>query len=576
MLEAYKTFYQFIFKYKLRFAGFLVALTILGIAESIQPYFYKLFIDEIAKPGLGKVFVVLVWFFSVRLAQAFANVVTHQLGDWVVLPASRDARSAVIKKIQDLDMAFHLSKSTGSLISVIKRGDSAFFDTFDNLHFGIVRVAINLIVTLWAFNSISPFFVVITLTVFIANLFIAKGLIAVNLKARKEFNEEEDKLSALIVDNLLNYETVKLFAKEKREEQRLKDHFVVWLKKFWGYANSFRVLELTLGILGNLGFIVVLYLTAKRTLSGAYSPGDFVLVVGFMVAFYSRFFDFVWRLRSIFKNQVDIEKYFGIFENKTLVIDPDIPVTIKDIKGEIEFRNVAFSYPEGKRDALKNFNLKVRVGQSVALVGESGAGKTTVAKLLMRFYDTDEGTITVDGIDIRDMEKSYLRSNIGVVPQDPILFNNTVAFNIGYGLDNPTQEQIEGASKMANLYDFIKSLPKGYQTEVGERGVKLSGGQKQRLAIARMMLANPEIVILDEATSQLDSETEAKIQEAFWKVAKNKTTLIIAHRLSTVMRADKIVVIGEGEVKEEGPHKVLVANPKSLYSRYWKLQSKAY
>ena len=320
----------------------------------------------------------------------------------------------------------------------------------------------------------------------------------------------------------------------------------------------------------------MLFVTVKKTLAGIYSTGDFILVIGFTSAFYSRFFDFVRRMRSIIKNQADLKKYFGILENETLVKDPTNPVRLKEVEGEIEFIDVTFSYPDGKKGALKNFGLKIRAGQSVALVGESGAGKTTVAKLLMRFYDTSGGRITIDGVDLKDMEKSYLRSLIGVVPQDPILFNNTIGFNIGYGVDDAKQNQIEAAAKMANLDKFIQGLPKKYDTEVGERGVKLSGGQKQRLAIARVMLANPKIIIFDEATSQLDSETEAKIQEAFWKAAQNKTTIIIAHRLSTVMRADKIVVIEKGTVIEEGNHKILTQNPESVYARYWNLQSQKY
>jgi len=576
MFNEYKKFYGFLLKYKLRYGLFLVFLVVMSVTESVQPYFYKLFVDAVTNPNSGTVFVVLAWYFVVRISHNISTSLAHWSGDTVLLPSSRDARISVVKKIQDLDMAFHLSKSTGSLISNIKRGDSAFFDTFENIHFGIIRILVSLVVMAFAFNQISPWFVVVSLFTFFANIFVAKSLIFRNLKTRQEFNDEEDKLSALITDNLLNYETVKLFAKEKREEKRLKDSFVVWLSKLWAYSNSFRALEIVLGTLGNISFFILLFVTVKKTLAGIYSTGDFILVIGFTSAFYSRFFDFVRRMRSIIKNQADLKKYFGILENETLVKDPTNPVRLKEVEGEIEFIDVTFSYPDGKKGALKNFGLKIRAGQSVALVGESGAGKTTVAKLLMRFYDTSGGRITIDGVDLKDMEKSYLRSLIGVVPQDPILFNNTIGFNIGYGVDDAKQNQIEAAAKMANLDKFIQGLPKKYDTEVGERGVKLSGGQKQRLAIARVMLANPKIIIFDEATSQLDSETEAKIQEAFWKAAQNKTTIIIAHRLSTVMRADKIVVIEKGTVIEEGNHKILTQNPESVYARYWNLQSQKY
>ena len=251
MFNEYKKFYGFLLKYKLRYGLFLVFLVVMSVTESVQPYFYKLFVDAVTNPNSGTVFVVLAWYFVVRISHNISTSLAHWSGDTVLLPSSRDARISVVKKIQDLDMAFHLSKSTGSLISNIKRGDSAFFDTFENIHFGIIRILVSLVVMAFAFNQISPWFVVVSLFTFFANIFVAKSLIFRNLKTRQEFNDEEDKLSALITDNLLNYETVKLFAKEKR----LKDSFVVWLSKLWAYSNSFRALEIALEHLAIFPFL---------------------------------------------------------------------------------------------------------------------------------------------------------------------------------------------------------------------------------------------------------------------------------------------------------------------------------
>jgi ATP-binding cassette subfamily B protein len=300
--------------------------------------------------------------------------------------------------------------------------------------------------------------------------------------------------------------------------------------------------------------------------------GDFVLVVGFVSAFYPRLFDLVFSFRDIAKNYADIEKYFGVLDYDIQIKDPQKPVDVPGISGEIEFKNVSFSYGERKEDTVSGVDLKVRQGQSVALVGRSGSGKTTLIRLLVRFYDVDKGKITIDDIDIRDFTKANLRSFIGVVPQEPILFNNTIGYNIGYGKEEATKKEIKAAAKMANIDKFIESLPKKYNTQVGERGIKVSGGQKQRLAIARMILSDPEIIIFDEATSQLDSESERLIQEAFWKVVKNKTTIIIAHRLSTAMRADKIVVLEKGKIIESGSHKALLEEKDSLYGYFWDLQ----
>ncbi len=316
-------------------------------------------------------------------------------------------------------------------------------------------------------------------------------------------------------------------------------------------------------------FLLALWFTTTNELT----LGDFVLVVGFVSQFYPRVFDLIWGFRDIAKNYADIDKYFAVLDFQVDIKDPKIAVEKEHVAGEIEYKDVNFSYKDGKKNAIRNFSLTIRQSQSVAFVGRSGAGKTTIAKLLMRFYDVDEGEILIDGTNIKAFTKSQLRSFMGVVPQEPILFDNTVAYNIGYGKEKVTQKEIVAAAKLANIHEFIESLPKKYKTRVGERGIKLSGGQKQRLAIARMILSDPDIIIFDEATSQLDSENERLIQEAFWKVAKNKTTIIIAHRLSTAKQADKIVVLEKGSIAEISTHAELLRNEKSLYRYFWNLQT---
>jgi ABC-type multidrug transport system fused ATPase/permease subunit len=332
------------------------------------------------------------------------------------------------------------------------------------------------------------------------------------------------------------------------------------------------VIDISIGTLINICVFLILYISIGLSRAGQLGVGDFVLVLGFVSSFYPRLFDLVWGFREVGKNYADVERYFGLLNFKVKVKDPKSPKNLDKVAGEIDYDGVSFTYEGSKKQALRNVNLKIRQGQSVALVGRSGSGKTTLVKLLMRFYDLDSGRIRIDGVDISELSKSNLRSFIGVVPQEPVLFNNTIGYNICYGKEKVTKKEMVAAAKIANLHKFIVSLPKKYKTNVGERGIKLSGGQKQRLAIARMILSDPEIIVFDEATSQLDSENEKLIQSSLWKAAKNKTTIIIAHRLSTAMRADKIIVMERGEIVERGSHNEFLMKGDSLYKHFWDLQ----
>ena len=572
LLARYTTFIRFLLAYPVRFVIFAILITLATISEGVQPYFYKLFVESASTGAINKVYTVLFVYILARLLTLALDILTWVFADWLVIPAAKDVRVGAIQKIQELDLAYHQSKSTGSLISCIRRGDGAFFSLFDS-SMQLYKIVINFIVILAFFGAFNWQIAALMLVSFSINAVIARFVIQNNIDKRKTFNESEDNVSSLIVDNLLNYETVKYFAKERWEMNRLKNTFIPWLSSLWHYGLSFRIIDLTVGPAGNLGLFMILLFSLNQTANGHISISDFVMILGFVSAFYPRFFELIFSIRNIAKHYVDLGNYFSIFDQDTIVKDPATPAVIEKIRGEIEFNDVTFSYPESRKGAIKNISLKIRAGQSVALVGKSGVGKTTLVKLLMRFYDVDKGTISIDGINIQNMEKSYLRSLMGVVPQDPNLFNDTIKFNIGYGNPSASKKEIEAAAKIARLDDFINSLPKKYDTVVGERGVKLSGGQRQRLAIARMILSNPDIIIFDEATSQLDSESEKYIQEAFWKAAKDKTTIIIAHRLSTVVKADKIVVMDKNKIKEIGSHKELVNKKDSLYKHFWDLQT---
>lgn len=573
MVSVLKTFYGFVFQKKLIFLGFIVLVIISNVLFSLNPVFYKQFVDVIPELNYQKLFHILLMFMAIRIGGVITDMFTFWVGDFILFQASIDARVKIFKKVQDLDFAFHTEKSTGSLISAFKRGDSAFFSFFHDIHHRMMPVVISFFVMFFYFSQLNLYIVLLVSASIIVTLLATKFLISNNVNKRRTFNTEEDNISGILTDNLINFESVKLFAKEKWEEKRLIDSFVPWLKGLWGYGNSFRVIDGTMGAIINLSIFLILYLTIKQTVNLDLTVGDFVLITGFLSSFYPRLWDLVWGARDLAKNYADIEKYFELLNHNVEVSDPENPVKLNSVVGNIEFKNVFHSYKSGTKNAINDLSLNIKAGESIAFVGKSGSGKTTITKLLMRFFDPEKGKILIDGIDIRKFNKSTLRGFFGVVPQEPVLFNNTIGYNIMYG--SPTKlsnKKVVEAAKLANIHDFIMKLPDKYESNVGERGIKLSGGQKQRLAIARMITSNPDIIIFDEATSHLDSESEKLIQDAFWKYAKNRTTIIIAHRLSTISKADRIVVMDKGKITEIGRHDELLKNKSGIYKKLWDIQ----
>lgn len=573
MWKIFKRFYQFIFVYKWLFILFIVTLTITAVLENLAPYAYKLLVESIPQKSYQALMAALLFFVGLKVLSNWFENIARWLGDKVLFPASRDARIKIFRQVQDLDFAFHVNKNTGSLISAFKRGDGAFFNFFDDMN-TFFKIVVSLIVAVYFFIKIDPFIALLMIGIFIGNIIFSWFLIKINIKKRAIFNQAEDDISGIITDNLLNYETVKFFAKEEKEENRLKQNFISWLKALWGFANTFRLMDICIGTFSNIGIFIIYYVVVKKIIIGEIGVGDFVLIASFTTGFYYRFFEMLYKLRSMAKNVIDISNYFSILDQEVLVKDPQNPRKIEHINGEITFENVDFNYADNIKKVINDFSLKIKSGESIAFVGRSGAGKTTIIKMLLRFYDVSCGRILIDGIDIKEFTKSNLRSLMGVVPQEPILFNNTIGYNIAYGNDHANSDDVIKAAEIANLHDFIDHLPLKYETPVGERGIKLSGGQKQRLAIARMILSDPKIIIFDEATSNLDSESEKLIQNALWKIAKGRTVLIVAHRFSTVRDADRIIVLEEGKIVETGSHSELISDTNGLYYYLWNLQIK--
>lgn len=574
MLKIFIRFYWFIWKHKWWFILATIATTIAIVLELITPYFFKLFVETLQKNDLNYLYKLILIFIAVQFAGLIFDNLKFLLGDIVSVDTAIDIRTTIFKYVQDLDFSFHSSKSTGALISAFKRGDNAFWALYERLNQRMWQIFIGFFVMGYFFLKIDYRFILIFAVSFILTLIATKYLAGMNIKTREDFNEYEDDISGIITDNLINYETVKLFAKEKWEIERLKNTFKDWKKFLWRHFWTYRMIDMSVGSLVNISIFLVLTFSLNLIKTKEVGIGDFILIVSYVNLFFPKLFDLIYGLREITTNYADIKKYFELLDYDIDVKDPVNPVVLDHVTGVINFKNVNFAYGERTKNAINGISLEIKKGQSVALVGRSGSGKTTLTKLLMRFYDLDSGSISIDGINIKDFAKSTLRSFVGVVPQEPILFNNTIAYNIGYGFEGPTLSKIREASKLANIDNFIEGLKKKYETQVGERGVKLSGGQKQRLAIARMILSDPDIVVFDEATSHLDSESEKLIQDAFWKARRGKTTIIVAHRLSTVMRADKIVVLEHGQIKEIGTHEALLKNKDSLYSHFWNLQIK--
>ncbi|MEI7579815.1 MAG: ABC transporter ATP-binding protein [bacterium] len=570
MLKVFKTLLRYYWRYKLALIFCVCFIMLTAIFDIGAKVLFKFLVDDFTKQEFSRILILLGLYFALDVLITFAAALGFLFMDSFLIPASRDMRSNVFKHLHDLDISFHENKSSGSLISKIKRGDSTFFAIVHDSFQGILMSCFKFSFLIITVAVIKAEFVIIFLIAFIIEACATYFLLKLNIKTRGEFNNEEDKITHVIVDNLTNFDTVKYFAKEKWEQRRLQKNFQIWSRKLWNYANSFRAIDIVTGVISSLGTTIIIALSFYYGSQKLITLGDMILFITFASTIFPEFNQLIFRLRDIVKNYVDLKEYVSMLDYPIEVKEAAAAPELTKGLGKIEFNNLAFSYKN--RDTIfENFNLTIEPGESIALVGESGAGKTTITKLLLRFYDLKQGQILIDDQDISTVSKESLRKSVGIVPQEPILFNDTIAYNLAYGNEAANLEVIKAAVKLANLADFIESLPQKYQTIVGERGIKLSGGQKQRLAIARMFLANPQIIIFDEATSQLDSRSEKLIQEAFWRLAENRTTIIIAHRLSTVMKAKRLVVLDQGKIVQQGTHQEL-AQAEGIYKTLWDIQ----
>lgn len=552
----------------------LVSLVLAKLVNMLAPLLFGKAVDALSGQAsdlvLGGVGLTLAYGFS-RLM----NVGFQQLRDGVFARVGQRALRMLALEtfthIHRLSMRYHITRKTGGLSRIIERGVKGVDFLLRFMLFSVGPLILELLlvslVLLWLLDIRYMAVVLVTIAIYVWFTF---KVTEWRVRLRREMNEQDTDANQKAIDSLLNFETVKYFGAESREAARYDSSMEAYEGAAIKTATSLAMLNFGQSLIITSGLVAVMVMAAFGVQAGTITVGDFVMVNAYMIQITMplNFLGTVYR--EIRQALVDMGEMFDLLEQPQEVSDkPGVP-DLKVSHGAVQFDTVKFGY-DPARPILKGVSLNVRSGENVALVGPSGSGKSTIGRLLFRFYDVTDGAVRIDGQDVRDVTQDSLHDAIGVVPQDTVLFNDTIRYNIAYGRANATEDDITAAARAAQIHDFIVSLPEGYDTMVGERGLKLSGGEKQRVGIARTLLKNPPILILDEATSALDSETEASIQGALKLAGEGRTVITIAHRLSTIADADRIVVLENGQVVEEGTHDSLLASH-GRYATLWNRQ----
>jgi ABC-type transport system involved in Fe-S cluster assembly fused permease/ATPase subunit len=540
----------------------------------IMPFAYKAVIDSMDgenDPAIMLAIALVVAYAGARfggvLFDNLRNVVFEKVGQ----TAARRLTENVFAHLHALSLRFHLERKTGGVTKIIERGTKSIDTMLYFLLFNIAPTAVELLaVCIIFYIKFGPGLVAVTIGVVALYITFTRLVTIWRTQLRRDMVDLDTTAYSHAVDSLLNFETVKYFNAEAREAQRFSRSVSSWAQAAVKSENSLALLNVGQALLTNAMMAGAMGYTVWGWSEGMFTVGDVVLVNALLMQLF-RPLDFLGTVyRTIQQGLIDMEAMFDLIDTPAEIVDAENAPALTVPHGAVQFENVDFGY-DADRQILHGLNLDVPAGTKLAIVGPSGAGKSTIARLLFRFYDVTSGRIMIDGQDIAKVRQDSLRAAIGIVPQDTVLFNDTIGYNIAYGRDGASQADIEAAAKGAAIHDFIMSLEHGYQTRVGERGLKLSGGEKQRVAVARALLKDPPILILDEATSALDSRTEAEIQATLERAEQGRTTIIIAHRLSTIVDADEIVVLEQGQIAERGSHAALIAK-QGLYAEMWARQ----
>jgi ATP-binding cassette, subfamily B, heavy metal transporter len=565
---------------KSRVVAAMCLLVLSKVITVLTPYSYKWATDALTTAGSpaiagisAAVFMVLAYGVGRVLMVAFAQLrdaVFSRVGQRAV----REMSSRTFRHLHNLSLKYHLTRRTGGLSRIISRGINGVDSVLRFALFNTFPTALEIIfvcgLLAWSFGWSYAAVVAVTVVAYIWFTYLSTEW---RINIRKIMNESDQDASTKAIDSLLNFETVKYFGNEDHEARRYDQSMAIYEKAAVKTWTSLAVLNAGQTLIFSIGLTIVMVMSAMAVQAKTATLGDFVMVNALMIQLYMPLNFIGSSYREIKQGLLDVQGMFDVLRKDTDIKDKPGAVAFKAAKGSISFDDVTFAY-DAERPILKGISFDVPAGHTVAIVGPSGAGKSTISRLLYRFYDVTGGRISIDGQDISEVTQASLRQAIGMVPQDTVLFNDTVRYNIRYGRPDASDAEVEAAAKLAQIHDFVLSLPKQYDSMVGERGLKLSGGEKQRVSIARTILKSPPILVLDEATSALDSFTEQEIQTALKTVSKNRTTLVIAHRLSTVVEADEIIVLDKGLIAERGTHTGLLRK-KGLYARMWNRQREA-
>jgi len=560
-----------------RIIGAFTCLVLAKSSNIITPLLYGGAVDYVN--GDAGFSTLVLWYILgayalSRLGQQIFSEGKEYLFSRVAQRAVRGAAMTAFRHLHLLSMRFHLDRQTGGLTRAIERGAKGMEFIMTSAAFEVVPLLVEVVlvsILLWAMFG-WPYAVITFATVAIYALFTIK-VTEWRMKFRRQMNKADEQAATKAVDSLINYETVKYFNAEEHEAKR----FDVSMRQYEDAAvlsrTSLAAVNIGQGAVIALGLVLIMGIAGHDIQAGKLSVGDFVAVNTYLLQLYLPLNFLGWVYREIRQSLIDLERMFGLLDEHPDVQDKQGAESLRLQEAQIEFKDVHFAYKD--RAILKGVSFTVPAGKKVAIVGPSGAGKSTISRLLFRFYDPQKGSIEIDGQNVQDVQQASVRAAIGVVPQDSVMFNASIGYNINYGRAEASQAEIEEAAKLASIDSFIKQLTEGYDALVGERGLKLSGGEKQRVAIARAILKKPSIFLFDEATSALDSQTEKQIQSALNEVSESRTTLIIAHRLSTIVDCDEILVMREGQIAERGTHADLIAI-KGLYAAMWARQASGF